>query len=49
MAMHFGGSDVQSFTCQLDEQPVEACTSPWPLTSLSTGNHTFSVTPLSGG
>jgi len=45
--MRFGGSDVDQYTCQLDEQPpVENCVSPYPLAMLAPGEHTFMVTPV---
>ena len=46
---HFGGSNVETFDCQLDEQPIQRnCTSPFPLTMLAAGNHTFMISPTAG-
>jgi hypothetical protein len=45
--MRFGGSDVDQYTCQLDDQPpVEACVSPYTMLMLTPGEHTFVVTPV---
>jgi hypothetical protein len=47
--MRFGGSDVDQYTCQLDDQPpVEDCVSPYTMPMLTPGEHTFLVTPIVG-
>jgi len=37
-----------TFECQLDTTPAVACTSPWTLTDLSEGAHTFAVRAVNG-
>jgi hypothetical protein len=40
----FSASEPSSFLCQLDGAAVaEACSSPWTVTNLSAGDHTFAV------
>ena len=45
LEFRFGGSDVQAYTCRLDDGDVKACQSPVPLALLQPGSHTFTVTP----
>jgi hypothetical protein len=45
--MRFGGSNVDAYTCRLDDQePAEDCVSPYTLSMLTRGEHTFVVTPV---
>ena len=41
-----GSATAVAFECQLDDAPAAPCTSPWPLTDLSNGSHTFKVAAL---
>ena len=40
----FTANEASSFSCVLDGGPAQPCASPWPLGSLGSGPHTFSVT-----
>jgi len=45
----FTSSDTApTFECQLDTQPAVSCTSPWTVTGLPEGTHTFSVRAIDG-
>ena len=47
LEFRFGGSDVQAYTCRLDDGIiVEDCQSPFALALLQPGSHTFTVTPM---
>ena len=46
MELRFGGSDVEAYTCQVDEQPQVDCVSPFTLSMLLPGEHTIVVTPV---
>ncbi|KAK3268388.1 hypothetical protein CYMTET_23108, partial [Cymbomonas tetramitiformis] len=43
VAFTFGGDDVAQFACQLDEDPMTNCTSPFEVAWLVAGNHSFMV------
>jgi hypothetical protein len=50
MQIHFGGSDVVAYLCQLDAEPEVECTPPFvQLTMLQPGSHSFTVTPSETG
>ena len=50
MQIHFGGSDVATYLCQLDSEPEVECSPPFvELTMLQPGNHSFTVTPSETG
>jgi hypothetical protein len=44
--LQFGGSDVEAYTCQVDEQLPEDCVSPFTLSMLARGEHSVVVTPV---
>jgi hypothetical protein len=41
-----GSATAVAFECQLDDAPAVPCTSPWALSDLSNGSHTFKVTAV---
>ena len=44
--LRFGGSDVEAYRCQVDEQPQVDCVSPFTLSMLTPGEHSVVVTPV---
>ena len=41
-----GSATAVAFECQLDDAPAVPCSSPWPVSDLSNGSHTFKVAAL---
>jgi hypothetical protein len=41
-----GSATAVAFECQIDDAPAVPCTSPWTLSDLSNGSHTFKVAAL---
>ena len=44
-----GSATAVAFECQLDDAPAVPCSSPWPVSDLSNGSHTFKVATLNAG